>query len=153
MIKSSIIIVKSRNIGLNIKKLANREFYKLYDQESICYYKRKPNNRNVLKIPYFNTYNSIIKSYTNMILYLYKQFEIISNNFNLDYIFFISYDHRTDLFNIKSYSKINQFNNDLIDNLINNPKYSVLILNTKKYLKLCDPKTYSIIDYLILNIK
>ena len=106
--------------------------------------------RGILKIPFFDSYNDIIADYANMIKYLDNKLNKYAIKYELDYIFFISYDHRSNLLNVNHKLENEYFNNELM-NLILNKSNSQIINNTKKYLKLCDPSTYTLIDYLILT--
>lgn len=150
LIKSSILINYTDDILETIKKLSNREYYDLDDFEPICYYKLKKDKRGILKIPFFDSYKDIITDYANMIKYLDYKLNKCAKKYELDYIFFISYDHRSNLLNVNHKLENEYFNNELI-NLILNKSNNQLINNTKKYLKLCDPDTYTLIDYLILT--
>jgi hypothetical protein len=55
--KSSIYIKSTSNIKSTINKLSYREYYDNFDQEPICYFKRKPNNKSVLKMNGFKKVN------------------------------------------------------------------------------------------------
>jgi hypothetical protein len=153
-IKSSIYIKSTSNIKSTINNLSYREYYENFDQEPICYFKRKPNNKSVLKIPFYNSYIDISDVYQKMVSYLYLELNKISNNYNLDYIFFISYDHRIDLLGIDHKLSEKEFNKKLLKLIVLNlgTKSNKFNANTKKYLKLCDKSTYTWIEHFIISI-
>jgi len=149
--KSSIYIKSTSNIKSTINKLSYREYYDNFDQEPICYFKRKPNNKSVLKIPFYNSYIDISDVYQKMVSYLYLELNNISNSYNLDYIFFVSYDHRIDLLGIDHKLSEKEFNKKLLKLIYLNLN-DKLIINTQKYLKLCDKSTYTWIEHFIISI-
>ncbi len=150
-IKSSIYIKTTPNIKKTITDLSYREYYDNFDQEPICYFKRKPNNKSVLKIPFYDSYIQISDSYQKMINNIYLELNKVANQHNLDYIFFISYNHRIDLLNIDHTLSEAEFNKKLLKFIYLNKK-DKLITNTKKYLQLCDNSTYSQTEHLIINL-
>ena len=149
--KSSIYIKSTSNIKSTINNLSYREYYDNFDQEPICYFKRKPNNKSVLKIPFYNSYIDISDVYQKMVSYLYLELNKISNSYDLDYIFFISYDHRIDLLGIDHKLSEQEFNKKLLKLIYLNLD-DKLIINTQKYLKLCDKSTYTWIEHFIISI-
>ncbi len=150
-IKSSIYIKKTPNIKTSISNLSYREYYENYDQEPICYFKRKPFNKSVLKIPFYDSYIHISESYIQMINHIYSELDKISDKYDLDYIFFISYNHRIDMLDIDHKLSETEFNNQLVKLIYSNSN-DKLITNTKKYLKLCDESTYTWIEQLIVSL-
>lgn len=112
--KSFLFIMETSNIEDSISNLLDREYYLNYDQEPLCYYKRKPNNKSSLKIPFYNSYNKILKQYINMIRYLNSELESVSNKYDLDYIFFISYDHRINLLGVDHLLGTKEFEKKII---------------------------------------
>jgi len=149
--KSSICIRSTSNIKKTISDLSTREFYDNYDQEPICYFKRKPQKRSVLKIPFYDAYIDILSSYNSMLKHIYSELSYFSEKYDLDYIFFISYNHRIDLLNIDHHLSEKVFNKRLLKLIYMNLD-NVLISNTKTYLKLCDKSTYTWIEHLIVSL-
>jgi hypothetical protein len=148
--RSFLFIMETSNVEESISNLLDREYYDNYDQEPLCYFKRKPNNKSILKIPFYNSYNNILKQYAHMIKYLDSELEKLSNKYDLDYIFFISYDHRIDLLGVDHLLGKKEFENKLFKLIFKNQKHD-LIYNTKKYLKLCNEKTYTWIEHFIVD--
>jgi hypothetical protein len=155
LIKSSIVIFKTFNIKSVVKEIAKREYYTKSDMEPICYLKKKTNNRCVLKIPYFCSYDKIFVKYGQMIKYLNQTLGEFAIKNNLDYIFFVSYDHRVDVLNIDhTLTNLDYFDQmKIIFNQSDNQPNNQLILNTQNYLKFCDWSTYTDIEKYILDIK
>jgi hypothetical protein len=149
--RSSICIRSTFDIKKTISDLSNREYYDNYDQEPICYFKRKPRKRSVLKIPFYDSYIDILSSYNFMLKHIYYELSYFSEKYNLDYIFFISYNHRIDLLNIDHRLSDKVFNKQLLKLIYNNLD-NILISNTKTYLKLCDKSTYTWLEHLIVEI-
>jgi hypothetical protein len=146
-IQSSIMITEINNINQFILSLSKREFYcNNNDFEPICYIKKKDNNNFSLKMPiYDNNYR-----YYGMVYKLYEELKKYCIKYNLNYIFFISYIDRIQIFNIDNTLSTSEYNKALIK-LINKDKN--LAKNTKIYLLKCDPNTYTSIDKYIIKLK
>jgi hypothetical protein len=151
LIKSSVVIFRTSNIKSVIKEISKREYYTKSDIEPICYLKRKSDNRCVLKIPYFCSYDNILCEYSKMTKYLNQTLGDFSIKYDLDYIFFVSYDHRVDVLNIDHTLKKTNYFDQIKKKFTNMTKDNIIVKNTKKYLKLCDPSTYTDIEKFIIN--
>lgn len=150
-IRSTIYIFKTNDIGQAIKQLSKREYYDSDDIEPICYYKMKSSNNNVLKLPIYTSNIKLLKNYNYMNIYLDHVLNKYCKKLNLDYILFISYDHRINLLNIDHTFNSIKYQTQLKE-YFNNTLNKTIILNTQAYLKMCDPNTLSDIEIYILSI-
>lgn len=148
-IKSSIILFGTYNIENAIKIILKREYYKEDDSEPICFLKRKKNNKYSIKIPYYDTYINIYDKYIECVTKLYNELIEYSKEYDLDYIFFISYNHNLDLLNINNNLDNELFNIEIQKLFLVYPKH--LYINTCNYLLMCNPNTYSYFDRFLLN--
>ena len=151
-IKSTIYIFKTNDIGTAIKQLSKREYYDSDDIEPICYYKMKSSNNNVLKLPIYTSNIKLLKNYNYMNIYLDHVLNKYCKKLNLDYILFVSYDHRTNFLNINHTLKSKDYYTQL-KKYFNKTPNKEIIQNTQNYLNMCDPLTLTDIEFFILGIK
>ena len=151
-IESTIYIFKTNDIGTAIKQLSKREYYDSDDIEPICYYKMKPSNNNVLKLPIYTSNMKLLKNYNYMNIYLDHVLNKYCKKLNLDYILFVSYDHRTNFLNIDHTLNSLKYHKQL-KKYFNQTPNKEIIQNTQSYLKMCNPLTLTDIEIFILGIR